>query len=448
MTRLRQTSGHILTVISSLVLGTAIVKADVPSSRTVLKTFTALNSSGVNSDGAGPDSRPAIGMDGLLYGMTNGGYSSSNGGGEYGNGVIYRFNPSTRAYTVLHAFSALDATGTFNADGAVPGVALVRGPDDAFYGVAQYGGEDGNGTVFRITASGQFRVLHTFSATSADGTNQDGANPLRAVLFGTDGNLYGTTRLGGPHAVNGNGLGVAWMMEPHGSGFTVIHPFTADEGHAGSLIQARDGFFYGCAVWPTGKLGPNTLGAGTLFRLAPGYYETLYTFGHLNSAGINADGAQCYEPLVEVRSGEFFGSMTYGGPNGTGTVIRFSLRNGTPDLDVLHAFGPLSATGTNSDGANPQARLVAGPRGALYSTASSGGAGGTGVVYRISYRAYQVLYSFSAVDANGENHEGAYPDYGVLVASGDHDDLYGTAANGGANGNGTVYSLDVGNDDH
>ena len=139
--------------------------------------------------GSQPDTRPVLGPGNTVYGMTF-------DGGNNGNGVIYRFDLKSHQYTVLHTFSALDANGN-NEDGAYPGVALTRGPDDVFYGMASFGGKNGNGTIFKITASGEFTVLHTFSALDANAHNEDGANPLRTIVIGKDGNLYGTTRLGG-----------------------------------------------------------------------------------------------------------------------------------------------------------------------------------------------------------------------------------------------------------
>ncbi len=73
---------------------------------------------GASQFGSQPDTRPALGPNHSVYGMT---YY----GGANGNGVIYRFDLHTRRYTVLHTFSAVDAAGS-NEDGANPGVG--RGP--------------------------------------------------------------------------------------------------------------------------------------------------------------------------------------------------------------------------------------------------------------------------------------------------------------------------------
>jgi uncharacterized repeat protein (TIGR03803 family) len=402
----------------------------------VLYTFEVANpNTGASQLGSQPDTRPVLGPNHSVYGMT---YT----GGINGNGVIYRFDLQSRRYTVLHTFSALDASGA-NEDGANPGVALTRGPDDVFYGMASFGGTSGNGTIFKISASGDFTVLHAFSAVDANYHNEDGANPLRTVVIGTDGNLYGTTRLGGLNTCGPNlsGCGVAWVMTPWGS-FSVLHQFQVTEGHAASLLQARDGFFYGCAVWPFAAAG-----SGTLFRMAPsgGHFEILHRFSAVDVNGINSDGADCYEPLVETHPGVFFASTAYGGANGNGVVFRYSAEKG---LEIVHAFSASNAAGQNSDGANPLARLTRGEDGALYSTASFGGANGNGVIYRIRPNgSFKVLHTFSAANPiTGSNLDGVEPDFGVLV---DGDSLIGMADYGGngsvagAIGNGTLYRLKV-----
>src|ERR1700682_1479980 len=159
--------------------------------------------------GSQPDTRPVLGPGNTVYGMTS-------AGGANGNGVIYRFDLESKQYTMLHTFSAVDANGN-NEHGDIPAGALTRGPDDVFYGMASFGGQNGNGTIFKITTSGEFTVLHTFSALDAHAHNEDGANPLRTLVIGKDGKLYGTTRLGGQNTCGVkpflNSCGVAWVID-------------------------------------------------------------------------------------------------------------------------------------------------------------------------------------------------------------------------------------------
>jgi uncharacterized repeat protein (TIGR03803 family) len=391
--------------------------------------------------GSQPDTRPVLGPSNTVYGMT---YD----GGTNGNGVIYRFDLRSRQYTILHTFSALDVNGN-NEDGANPGVALTRGPDDVFYGVASFGGANGNGTVFKITVSGEFTVLHTFSAVDSYAHNEDGANPLRTIVIGRDGNLYGTTRLGGQNTCGATrGCGVAWVMDRWGNGFKVLHQFTAAEGHAASLLQAQDGSFYGCAVWPATSLPSGPLPSGILYRMDPSGndFDVLYSFGQTDANGANSDGADCYEPLVETEPGVFYGTAFYGGTNSNGVVFRYSTwEPGT--VEIVHDFSALNASGDNWDGANPYARLTVGWDGTLYSTASYGGVNGNGVVYRIRPDGnFEVLHTFSATDpTTGANLDGATPDYGVVLYNGMLIGIADYGGNGSSagffNSGGTLYQL-------
>jgi len=403
-------------------------------------------STGASPLGSQPDSRPVLGRDHAIYGMTL-------DGGSNGTGVIYRFDLESHQYTLLHTFGALDSNGK-NSDGVFPGAALTRGPGDVFYGMAQFGGQNGNGTIFKITRSGEFSILHTFSALDANARNADGASPLRTIVVVPNGNLYGTTRIGGENTCGElpfpNGCGVAWMIDGGGT-FHVLHQFTPAEGHAASLLLAQDGLFYGCAVWPNTSL-PNgqPLPSGILYRMGPSgdHFEVLYIFTQTNSSGENVDGAECYEPLVEAKPDVFYGTTRLGGVNGNGVVFRFSLSN--PDaVDVLHEFSA-TTNGENLDGANPYARLILGDDGTMYSTASNGGTNGNGVVYSISPDGdFHVLHTFSATNpTTGANRDGAVTDFGVILDSDNF--LIGTAALGGrgssaglGNSGGTLYRLVV-----
>ncbi|MGC2401801.1 MAG: choice-of-anchor tandem repeat GloVer-containing protein, partial [Acidobacteriaceae bacterium] len=381
--------------------------------------------------GSEPDTLPVLGPDGAIYGMTS-------VGGQFGNGVIYRFDRDKHQYIVLHTFTTLNANGE-NADGATPGMALTRGPGDVIYGMASFGGQNGSGTIFKITTSGEFTVVYTFSALDANGNNQDGAYPLRAMVVDKDGNLYGTTRLGGPNTcLFTPGCGVAWTIDGKGN-FKVVHPFTADEGHAASLLQGMDGYLYGCAVWPATSLPAGPLPSGILYRMAPSGQDikVLYTFSQTNASGENMDGADCYEPLVEPRPGVFYGAAFHGGTNGNGVVFRYSLSN-PGVVEVVHDFSAVNSVGQNGDGASPGGRLALGPHGTLNSNTEAGGANGNGVIYALTENGcFEVLHTFSATNATtGANDDGAFPDEGLVL---DGNKLIGIAVYGG-NGSPAGYN--------
>jgi uncharacterized repeat protein (TIGR03803 family) len=419
-----------LTTVSSMLAGdenfSVLYTFEAPSPI----TFTSLL-------GSQPDTTPVIGPGGDIYGMTS-------VGGQFGNGVIYRVDRNKHQYTVLHTFSATDANGN-NDDGAIPGNALTAGPGGVFYGTAQLGGRNGGGTIFKITAKGEFTVLHTFSALDANGHNDDGSYPLRNVVIGKDGNLYGTNRLGGQNTCTftSNGCGVAWVMDQWGHHFKVLHQFTTAEGHGASLIQGSDGFFYGCTVWPA----PVDFPSGVLYRMTPGgHFQVLYTFSQTNASGQNMDGADSYEPLVETKRGVFYGAASYGGTNGNGVVFRYSVVN-PGVVEVVHDFSALDSAGQNWDGAAPDGPLTVGPGGLLYSNANGGGENGSGVIYSVQEDGhFEVLHSFSATDPiTGANSDGALPDDGLVL---DGNKLIGIAVYGGNgspagyyNSGGTLYEL-------
>lgn len=81
-------------------------------------------------------------------------------------------------------------------NGAFPYASLCLWPDGNFYGTTQAGtnygsGTYSHGTVFQLTPAGTVSTMATFNFTN-------GADPGdNALTLGPDGNLYGTTPLGG-----------------------------------------------------------------------------------------------------------------------------------------------------------------------------------------------------------------------------------------------------------
>ena len=207
-------------------------------------SFTALGGTDdtTNADGATPNGL-TLGSDGNFYGTTQ-------GGGLYGAGTFFQFAVSG-ALTPLYSFGASDG------DAASPQDALVQGPNGSFYGVSEFGGSSGNGTIFEVTPAGVERVLHSF--TGAD----DGAAPTTALTLGSDGSFYGTTTGAG---VNNNGT--LYKITPAGA-FSLFYSFpglntnfenTIGANPSAAMAMGQDGNLYGsCAAG-----GAN--GAGTIFR--------------------------------------------------------------------------------------------------------------------------------------------------------------------------------------
>jgi uncharacterized repeat protein (TIGR03803 family) len=166
-------------------------------SKGILTTLYSLTG---DHDGAQPNYALLEGNDGAFYGTTLfGGDPSCSVSSYTGCGTIFKIDSSGN-FTPLHAF-------TGGADGGVPFSSLIQAGDGDFYGTDTAGGDAscsviasgenypayiGCGTVFKMDPAGNVSALYSFK-----GSPNDGSNPFAALLEGTDGYFYGTTRWGG-----------------------------------------------------------------------------------------------------------------------------------------------------------------------------------------------------------------------------------------------------------
>jgi uncharacterized repeat protein (TIGR03803 family) len=212
----------------------------------------------------GPDGAAPLGLmrdaAGNLYGVTP--FSSGNCGG-YGCGVVYRLN-RTGGETVLHRFSG----GT---DGAFPFGDLLRDAKGNLYGTASIGGDYDQGVAFKLDQAGRETVIHSFK-----GGVKDGAAPYAGLLSDRSGNLYGTTRDGGRF-----NNGTVFKIDKAGRE-AALYSFTGalDGGKPyGGLVSDPDGNLYG-----TTSIGGSS-GYGVLFRLnTQGTEVVLHNFNPTDGA--------------------------------------------------------------------------------------------------------------------------------------------------------------------
>lgn len=141
---------------------------------TTLYTFTG------GTDGGHPRSTPVLATDGNFYGDTH-------DGGASGCGVIYRIT-AAGDYSVIYSF-------TGGADGCAPVAALIQGKDGNVYGSTTTGGASGNGTLFSITSTGTLTTLHSFTG------GIDGSSVYGALVEGEPGTFFGVAEGGGENRV-------------------------------------------------------------------------------------------------------------------------------------------------------------------------------------------------------------------------------------------------------
>ena len=115
-------------------------------------------------------------MKGDFYGTTSGKES-----GILQDGSVYRITKYGN-FTLLHTFTRID--------GASHRARWCRAQTTISTEPPVGGGEGDNGTIFRISSSGDFKVLVNF-----DGTN--GKLPYSGLIQANDGNFYGVAHSGG-----------------------------------------------------------------------------------------------------------------------------------------------------------------------------------------------------------------------------------------------------------
>ncbi len=207
----------------------------------------------------------------------------------------------------------------------------------------------------------------------------------------------------------------AYGVGAYGGPISTLATFTGANGARPwyDLVSDAAGDLFGVT------LDGGAAGDGTVFEIvkSTGALISLASFTGANGAnpwGVTSDAA-----------GDLFGTTTNGGPGGQGTV--FEIAKSTGQLTTLAAF-------TGANGENPYGTVISDAAGDLFGTTAHGGPGGEGTVFEIakSTGALTTLATFTGV--NGATPAGTL----TLDAEGD---LFGTTANNGAGGDGTVFEI-------
>jgi uncharacterized repeat protein (TIGR03803 family) len=472
-------------------------------------------------NGGYPYAGLTLGQDGNFYGRT-----TENGAG--GEGTIFRMT-TNGALTTLVSFGANAGFG-FGA--------LVQGADGNFYGTTSDGGTFGYGNVFKMTPYGVLTNLLSFNYSN-------GAGPYGGVRQGVDGSFYGTTEYGA------NGYGTVFAITPTGT-LTTLGTFTSAFGYSlAAPAQGVDGNLYGTTAFAgtggdgeayvlavanqslqittqprsqTAFLGQTvnlcvvTLGSFPLTYQWQEYGTNLTDAGNVSGsstrvltlANVTAANAGLYSVIVSnsmgaVTSAPAFLTVTSSAPiitvqpmsqtimpgataafqvgavgnfplyyqwqlngnnltdsaNITGTATPIltianasSVNAGTYSVIVGNSLGSVSSAGaaltlstlTNlysfsggPDGANPNA-VVQGANGMFYGTTQNGGTNGFGTIFQIQLPANGTLTNLYSFTGAGD---GAFPVAGLV--QGADGNFYGTASAGGTGGGwGTIFKITPG----
>ncbi|HKD59825.1 MAG TPA: choice-of-anchor tandem repeat GloVer-containing protein [Terracidiphilus sp.] len=388
-----------------------LVSSAAGSTAASAQTLTTLTSL---TDGQLPWGSLVVDANGNLFGTTE-------GGGASGYGTVYEIAKTSSGYastpTTLVSF-------TGNDDGSDPLAALIVDANGNLFGTAQSGGVNGVGTVFEIVKTSSGYASTPTIVVSFD--NSHGAVPEAGLIADANGNLFGTTAVGGL-----DGGGTVFEIVKTSSGYasapTILVSFDNAIGavpEAGLIADANGNLFGTTAVGGGSRYG-------TVFEIAKtssGYASTPTTLVNFD----NVNGAFPEAGLIADTNGNLFGTTNMGGANGVGTVFEIANSGG------VYASTPITLVDFNgSNGSYPTAGLIADANGNLFGTTSQGGAG-YGTVFEIAKTSSgyastpTTLVSFIGSD-------GSSPDGGLIVDG--NGDLFGTTTGGGSAGTGTAFEI-------
>jgi len=391
--------------------------------------------------GAYPRSGVTLGSDGSLYGGTQ-------FGGEFNQGTIFTINTDGSGFETIYSLN------NASSDGRYPIGKLVESSPGVFLGLCTEGGSSGSGTVFNVTTNGEFTTLIGLQSAS------DGGFPKAGLSREIDGKFYGVTEFGGS-----SGFGTVFSIEEDGM-YTVVHNFdyTVDGGNAQAALTVYESTLFGCTAAggannfgtlfsfdPEDELNKlhdfslpvNGSSPEGLFEMDNKFYGVTAAGGAFNTGvfyEINLSGERTklheFDPQMEGQhpngslfwSDEnelFYGAARFGGLMDVGSIFSVSE---TGNLTTIHFFEG------EEQGQFPYASPVLHSNGNLYGTTLTGGTFGDGVLYSIDPEGnYEVLFNFFGF-FDGASCESQ------LVETEDGL-LYGICAGGGSFNNGSLFQF-------
>ncbi len=233
---------------------------------------------------------------------------TTSGGGASGQGTVFFVDIST---LIFHSYSFQKMQGT-----------TPSGGFNVFnYGVTRFGGQQGQGNIYRLGTHG---LINAFSFTS---TRQAGYAPMGDLLTAKVNGvrtMYGTNSAGG----NGGGGTVYKLSEnqqtPEHWQLSVLHSFSGKDGRSPMAGLASDakGNLYGT----TSEGGE--FGCGTVFKLSPAInsrwnFSVVYNFNQDNP-DTGGDGCHPSSSVVLDAARNIYGTTEYGGWFTQGTVYEIT----------------------------------------------------------------------------------------------------------------------------
>ncbi len=402
---------------------------EIAAGSSTITTLASFN----GSDGENPVAGPIVDRAGDLFGTAN--------GGPFGDGVVFEVASGSGTITNLGTFTGAngafpngliedsqgDLFGTtqqggngtvfeiaaggdtittlasFNgSDGTYPESGVIEDSQGNLFGATTFGGANNDGTVYEIAAgSGTITDLASFNGgPTSEGLDDTG--PAGGLVEDANGDLFGTTSLGGADAD-----GTIFEVVAGSGVVTTLATFDGSNGSypESGVLEDSQGDLFGT----TSNGGPES--DGSVFELAA-LSSTITTLATFNGTNGTAPDGSVDGDLLEDNPGRFFGTTLDGGPDFDGTVFELS----SPTLEPVIV---MSASPTISTTPLPAAVTLGSAPVTLKDTASlTGGYDPTGTITFTLYAPDNpVPVDTEAVDVNGNGTYGTPAGY-TLPATG------------------------------
>jgi len=258
-----------------------------------------------------------------------------------------------------------------------------------------------------------------------------GSGGYSRLVFGPDGNPYGTTL----HNYQNAGSGLVYnltrsLVDPTAKQWrqNVLYRFQGSPDGAypqgGDPTWDEQGNIYGTTS------GGGASSNGTVYELTCSGKNCTEKV-HYSFSG-SPDGSDPQSEVVFDGAGNLYGTTERGGLYGYGTVFELKYSDGSWTETVLYNF-----TGAN-DGAYPRAGVIFDSSGNLYGATPDGGSEGQGTIFELSPAgdnwAFNLLYTFPF------EHLGPCGPIASLTMD-SAGSLYGTTLCGGLNNDGNLFKL-------
>ena len=322
-------------------------------------------------------------------------------GGIHGAGTIFMADGDGNNLHTVYSFDSIN--------GSIPLGGLTLADNGKLYGFTLLGGFSNSCVLFCYNPiTGINTNIHDFAAYP-----QYGQDAHSEMIKAGNGKMYGLCNGGGA-----NNKGVIFELDTLNN-YTDIFDLTDSTGSVplGSLINANNGLMYGM----TSEGGANNIGTIFSFDITTSTFAKLYDF---NSA--TGQPNYGYLGLMQASNGKLYGMTQMGGANNFGVIFSFDI--GTNIYTDIHDFD-------NIQGAAPDGTLVESINGWLWGMTQQGGTG-DGIIFR--FLIYGSTFN-QELAFNGIN--GSQPRRGLKLMS--DGNLFGTTYQGGTNNRGVAFRFNL-----